>query len=151
MKMLRIIIVAGLAILIISFTAAASPLQLLSLQEASLDDEPVRMVAPKASPMATGPAIKVIQPDFSKEVRSPLNLDVRFVPQDGRKVDLETLKVECLKIITIDLTDRIRPFAKANGISVKDVDLPSGKHKIRISIADTQGGISQETIVLKVP
>jgi hypothetical protein len=151
MKLSEIRRVFGLAILIMSFATTAAALQLLSMQEASLDDEPVRGIAHKASPMMLGPTIKVINPDTGKEVRSPLKLVVRFVPQDGRKVDLDTLKVECLKIITIDLTDRVRPFAKADGINVQEVDIPSGKHKIRISIADNQGGFSQETIVLKVP
>jgi hypothetical protein len=73
------------------------------------------------------------------------------VPQEGRKVDLAGLKVECLKIITIDLTDRVRPYTKVNGIVMNEVSIPSGKHKIRVTIADDLGGVTQETFLVKVP
>lgn len=137
--------------LLLGTTASAAPVMLLSDREASLEDEPVSGMAPKASPVATGPGIKVIQPDTSKETKPPLKLDVRFMPQEGRKVDLAGLKVECLKIITIDLTDRVRPYTKANGINMNEVAIPSGKHKIRVTIGDDQGGVTQETFVVKVP
>ena len=135
---------------ILGTTARAAPV-LLTDREALLEDEPVTGFAPKASPIATGPGIKVIQPDTSKENPPPLKLDVRFVPQEGRKVDLAGLKVECLKVITIDLTDRVRPYAKATGIHMDEVAIPSGKHKIRVTIGDDQGGVTQETFVVKVP
>ncbi len=129
----------------------AAPVPLLTEREALLEDEPVGGVVPKAGPMATGPGIKVLEPDPSKDAQPPLKLEVKFVPHEGRRVDLAGLKVECLKIVTIDLTDRVRPYAKADGIRMNEVVIPSGKHKIRVTIADDQGGITQETFVVKVP
>ena len=148
---IRCLLLLAVSALFLVTTALAAPVLLLTDREASLADEPVTGMAFKASPVATGPGIKVIQPDTTKEARPPLKLDVRFVPQVGRKVNLDGLKVECLKIITIDLTDRVRPYAKADGISMNEVAIPSGKHKIRVTIADDQGGVTQETFVVMVP
>lgn len=150
MKKMSVSCVTLLALLL-GVSVAAAPVVLLTEREAALEDEPVSGFAPKFSPIATGPAIRVVQPDTSKEATPPLKLDVRFVPQEGRKVDLAGLKVECLKIVTIDLTDRVRPYAKASGIVMNEVDIPSGKHRIRVTIADDQGGVTQETFLVKVP
>lgn len=149
--MKRHTIILTTALILAACLAWGEPIHLLTRQEAALDDEPVRQFTPKAIPGNTGPAIKVVTPDVSREAIPPLRLDIRFQPQDGRRVDLARLKVECLKIITIDLTDRVKPYAKPTGIAMNEVNIPSGRHKLRVSIGDDQGGITQETFVVSVP
>ena len=146
----KILIWLASSIFLLWIRSFGAPVLLLTEQEALLEDAQFTRVVPKAGSTRAGPEIKVIEPDTSRDAKPPLKLEVRFEPQEGRRVDLAGLKVECLKIITIDLTDRVRPYAKAQGISMSEVDIPSGRHKIRVTITDDQGGMSQETFVMRV-
>jgi len=97
-----------------------------------------------------GPGIKLISPDQDRELHSPVKLDVRFRPQTGSKVDLSSLRVECLKIINIDLTPRVRPYLTPYGIDMENVNIPAGNYRIRVSVADTKGNVTVEIFTLRV-
>lgn len=98
----------------------------------------------------TGPLIEILKPVDGGQVLSPLEVAVRFVPRLG-PVDLATLKVSIVKFITIDITDRIKPYATADGIQVKEANIPAGKHRVRIAVSDTAGGTSIKELMLDVP
>jgi hypothetical protein len=44
----------------------------------------------------------------------------------------------------------VLPFLQENRLTVKDVDVPQGKHKLRLSMAYTSGEQSEMEIVLNV-
>ncbi len=67
----------------------------------------------------------------------------------GEAVDLATLKV-VVKFFSIDVTDRIRPYASLSGIQIKEAQFPAGKHTVRISIADTSGGLTAREVAFEV-
>lgn len=97
----------------------------------------------------TGPQIEILKPADGGRVPSPLEVAIRFVPRLGA-VDLASLKVSIVKFITIDITDRIRPYATAEGIQLREANIPSGKHRVRIAVSDTAGGISIKELWLEV-
>lgn len=97
----------------------------------------------------TGPQIEILKPADGGRVPSPVEVTVRFVPRLDA-VDLASLKVSIVKFITIDITDRIRPYATAEGIQLKEANIPSGKHRVRITVSDKAGGISVKELWLEV-
>jgi len=97
----------------------------------------------------TGPVIEILKPSENKPLSAPLEIAIKFTPRHA-PVDLSTLKVTVLKLISIDLTDRLRPFASQEGIRIADARLPSGEHTVRISLADVAGGLSRKLITVKI-
>lgn len=141
------------AIIIVSFVshyiAAEEVLTLLTDAEGAMKDAPSGLFE-VASPFNNGPEITVRTPELGGEYVSPVMIDVLFVERDGKKVDLSKLKVECLKFITLDLTDRVLPFATPEGIKVENAKLPKGSHKLKITVGDEEGGITEETFIVKI-
>lgn len=97
----------------------------------------------------TGPQIEILKPAEGGRVPSPVEVAVRFVPRLDA-VDLSSLKVSIVKFITIDITDRIKPYATAEGIQLKEANIPSGKHRVRITVSDKAGGVSVKELWLEV-
>lgn len=162
-RYLEKIIPAGVAaaILLLGLLCAgtASALVLITPEEALLPDAPappagtgpdgeLKLIVPEST--AEGPEIVVMSPEQGKDYRSPLKVFVRFVPREGTEVKLSTLKVEFIKIFTIDITDRLREYAKSEGIFVEKAEIPSGSHKVRVTVGDSDGGMTSRAFVLKV-
>jgi len=99
---------------------------------------------------AGGPEISVLSPDSDKTNLSPLKIMVKFTPREGSHVDLSTLRVELLKLFTINITDRLKEYTNSRGINVEKAELPSGNYKIRVILGDTNGGITSKVFALKV-
>jgi hypothetical protein len=87
----------------------------------------------------TGPIVEILKPSPGGRGAAPVEVVVKFKPRLD-PVDLTSLKVHVMKFISIDITDRIKPFATANGIEIKEAMMPSGKHRVRITLADMAGG-----------
>lgn len=98
----------------------------------------------------TGPIIEVIKPASEKVVMIPVEVSIEFLPR-GAPVDFSTLKVTVVKLFSIDITNRVIPFASPAGIHIPDARLPSGAHTVRISLADRDGGFTRKQITLRVP
>jgi hypothetical protein len=121
---------------------------LLTEEEGAIADVPAGIIDAGTS-LDTGPSIEVIKPEQNKAFQSPIEIIVRFIP-NGKDVDLSACKVEVLKFLTIDITKRVLPYATREGIHVKSVSLPSGEHKLRVTIGDVGGGISQKIFLVKI-
>jgi hypothetical protein len=78
-----------------------------------------------------------------------LRLRIKFETR-GAKINLDSLKVTYIKLEPIDLTERVREFAAADGIDFKDAEIPPGAHKIRIEVKDTDGVAGGADFILKV-
>lgn len=98
----------------------------------------------------TGPRIEVVEPKIEEGKKPPLKVIILFLAKEGQEIDLSTLKVECLKFVTIDLTDRVLPYTTKQGINIENAKLPSGKHTLRLTIGDVQGGMTQEVFNVQV-
>ncbi len=97
-----------------------------------------------------GPEVKVLSPEADKENKSPVKVDIRFIPREGRDVDLSTLKVELVKFPYWDITSRVLPYASKDGIKAEAMQVHSGTHKIRLTIADRSKAITQKIFLVKV-
>ena len=132
-------------------------LWLITPEEAALPAAPTGGVAPsggrpldveRAAP-DTGPEILVVKPAEGKPLSVPLEVAVRFKPRQA-PVEVATVKVSVVKLFEIDITERVRPYVTPAGIEIPDARLPSGKHMVRISVGDKNGGVSQRELTLEV-
>ena len=141
--------------------AIAKIVLLVTESEASLPDAPAALSpqpggVPGAAPglgrglEAPGPRIVVMSPEDGHAYAPPVAIDVRFEPAGDGAVDLGSLKVEYLKFLTIDITDRVRPYVSTAGIRIEQAELPAGRHRVRISIADLGGAVASRTLEFTV-
>ena len=124
------------------------PLELLTAKEAALPMAKTYGFA--ARERSDGPVIVIESPSQDGDKLAGASLRIKFVPRLGEKVDLKTLRLECLKEHPVDLTQRIKPYVTPQGISVDKVRIPDGIHRFRVSIADYQGKLSEKEFVMSV-
>jgi len=98
----------------------------------------------------TGPNIKIVSPEIADEYHPPVDINIVFVPNDDAEVDMSKFKVEYIKLMSLDITDRFKQYTTKNGIRIPKADLPRGKHKLKVTIGDNKGGITEEIFVVKL-
>ena len=129
---------------------AADALQLVTDQEAAAAPE-FRTRGPGPGLPKDGPVIKILQPTAAGEVATPFPLEIEFEPRGGGSpARMETLKITYLKLIELDITERVRPYITANRVMVKECNIPQGRHRVRISVADHDGKVTAEVIEMRV-
>ena len=96
-----------------------------------------------------GPGIEIIKPQEGAVIPSPAEILIRFLPKTVT-IDLTTVKVTLLKFIPIDLTDRLKPYISFDGIILKDANVPPGRYRVRIALADAQGKTSAREMSFEV-
>lgn len=104
---------------------------------------------PVAAESDMGPKIEVIKPVQGASAKPPVEVEIKFVAKSS-PVDPASLTVSVVKLINIDITDRVRTYVTASGIHVPAAQLPSGKHTVRISIADQDGLRSVKDVTFEV-
>lgn len=110
---------------------------------------PGRDLTQMGAESSLGPDIEVRKPPNGSSTPSPVEVDVKFTPKMS-PVDPTSLKVSVIKWIDIDITDRVRTYASAHGIHVPAAQLPSGKHTVRVSIADHDGLRSAKDVTFEI-
>lgn len=133
---------------IISGTSAA-PLELITASEAAGPN----LSLPKGgrpaglsglhgrSPAPGAPQIIVEKPEQGAAVSTPFPVRVRFLPSPGAKINLQSLKIDVLKLIRISLLSRVKPYLTERGINVPEAKVPPGTYNIEIAVADDQNRI----------
>jgi hypothetical protein len=99
-----------------------------------------------------GPAIQVIDPQsLDIPLKNPFKMEVLFKPQQGATLDFTSFKA-LYGVLKLDITDRLLKEATKTptGIRLANVDVPSGRHKLLLSIKDSQGHVSAKEIIFKV-
>jgi len=96
-----------------------------------------------------GPKIRLEKPHGDDPQPSPVEIHIQFIPRDA-PVDLSTLEVTLVKIIDIDLTERVKDYATDTGLHIKDANLPSGEHTVRVTLGDTEGGLTVTQFNVKI-
>ena len=106
--------------------------------------------------LSVGPQILVRRPRLvpgdipTIEAQSPTDLDVTFEPRSA-PVRMDSLSVTARKgFFSKSLTELLRPYIRGNAIRVTKVEIPTGRFMLDISIADTNGNISDGTYRLEV-
>lgn len=133
----------------LSVCSTGEAVVLLTKEEGAMKEAP-KGVYEVSRPLNNGPKIMIVIPETNHEYKSPLAIEIRFIPREGSEVDLSQFKVECLKFFNIDITDRVKKYTTRQGVKVDRAELPPGNHKLRLTIGDTGGGITQEIFVVKV-
>ena len=107
--------------------------------------------AAPASTRSGAPTIRIDEPDITRPVRSPANIRIRFQAAANARIEVNTLRVRYGRL-GIDLTRRILAHARPtpSGVFVEDADLPRGRHRITIEIADNTGRVGRKSFDFNV-
>lgn len=144
------IILAALALALPSIPVSAADVWLITQDEAARPAAPPRPRLAMRNSGAAGPQIILVRPHPGDELRSPLAVTIRFEPRGDAAVDPASLKVVVQKLFDIDITDRVRPYASAEGIAMDQAKIPAGEHVVEISVADDHGRRTSEIVKLTV-
>lgn len=126
---------------------AKAATQLITEEEAKLPP-PKGAVATDRRGILRGPKVEFVAP--SDAVSSPLHLVLRFESFGGAKIDPGSVKVMFLRTPNVDLTERIKPFVRADGINMQDAELPAGEYMVRVDVKDSDGRPGTSVFTLKV-
>ena len=143
--MKKISAILGLALALgMGGTARAQALQLITEEEAKL---------PSAVPSLTrgitrGPAVKLVSPDTV--AKDAFAFKVEFEPRGGARIDPASVKVTYLKKPAVDLTARLKPAIRPEGIELAATSAPVGEHPIHVAVKDSEGREGTATFTLKV-
>ncbi len=70
--------------------------------------------------------------------------------KSGKPVDMGSLKLEYKKAWGIDITSRVRDYIRGTTISMKEADLPAGRHSVEIFISDVADNRSSQVFTVVV-
>ncbi|MGZ5874397.1 MAG: hypothetical protein ACXWKP_20040 [Bradyrhizobium sp.] len=131
---------------IVDMPKAAAGVILITPEEAKLP-APTRLASTRA--ITRGPRIEVSNLDDGK-LHSPLHFNLKFRAFGGSSIDLDSLSVTYLRGSNVDLTQRVRPYARPTGIDIPDAEVPPGEHAIRVDLKDSEGRAATVNFVLAV-
>ncbi|HEX7883774.1 MAG TPA: hypothetical protein VF499_13690 [Afipia sp.] len=139
------VLATGLALTAVTPVSAGTVL--ISADEAKLPP-PKGAVAVATRGITRGP--KVAYVGTADPSKSPMRLQLKFESFGGAKIDTDSLKVTYIKSPSVDLTARLKPFVKPDGIDMPDAELPAGDHVIRVDVKDSEGRAASTSFTLKV-
>ena len=121
-------------------SATAAPAFLVTEQEMVESNAAPPQATPKSVPAKDAPRIEVASPNLTGPLASPTPIQLNFEAAAPAAVKPETFRV-LYGAFGIDITQRLLGAAKLNaqGISVQEASLPSGKHKLQLSVEDSLG------------
>lgn len=140
-------ILLGLVAAALLVSAPSRATLLITEEEAKLPP-PKGAVAVEQRGILRGPKIEFVPPGDS--ARSPLPLVLKFQSYGGAKIDPESVKMIFLRTPNVDLTPRVKPFVKPDGIHMQDAELPPGEYTVRVDVKDSDGRSGTTIFTLKV-
>lgn len=92
------------------------------------------------------PSIEVVEPDLNKPIKSPFDIRIVFHVQSDASIDPSTFHAR-YGWLGVDITDRLVGHAKINasGISARGAEIPAGKYRLSLQIADTVGRVGMRS------
>lgn len=123
-----------------SLSSQAVPVMLVTPQEMAASNNAPPPFTPKFVPEKDAPKIEVTAPNLAAPLASPTPIQLNFAATSPATVKPETFKV-LYGAFQIDVTQRLLAAAKvtAQGMNVPEASLPSGKHKLHLSVEDSMG------------
>ena len=98
-----------------------------------------------------GPIIKIEKPDPDQFYNDLIDVLIRFDKNPvGEPVNMESLRIIYLKMLGIDITDRVRPYVKETRIDANGVMFPEGEHEFEVRIKDIEDMGSTKVFKVKV-
>ena len=126
--------------------------ELVTPDEARSSQQAAMLEAELTAPDPLAPSIQLVDPDgLDKPLKNPFKMEVLFKPQQGAMLDFSSFKA-LYGTFKIDITDRLLKEAVKTSSSIRlaNVDVPSGRHKLLISIKDNLGHTAAKEIAFKV-
>ena len=126
--------------------------ELVTPEEARSSQLAAMLDAELTAPDPLAPSIQLIDPDgLDRPLKNPFKMEVLFKPQQGAMLDFSSFKA-FYGTFKIDITDRLLKEAVKTSSSIRlaNVDVPSGRHKLLISIKDNLGHTAAKEIAFKV-
>ena len=130
-----------------------TPVELRTIGSGAVKDLITREIENIGDPL--GPNIIVSSPDVSQKIKGDnIVIAATFEPKDGATILPETLQVKYKKFGGwFNVTDRVRKGATkldSAGIESAPLQLPKGKHRLKVSIQDNLGREAKVDIRAKV-
>jgi hypothetical protein len=117
----------------------SKPVILITAAEAQQPVPPTADLTFRAG-VSRGPTIELLSPKPSdKSVPSPVHLQLKFEGRGGAQIDVESLKLTYIRNPVVDLTARVKGFAKPDGVDLPEAEIPPGTHIIRADVKDKEG------------
>jgi hypothetical protein len=141
-----------LVVLATLFANTAYAFELVTPEEASQSQAALMIEAELSAPDPLGPIIQLLDPvTLDLPFQNPFKMEVIFKPQNGTQVDFSTFKA-FYGTFKLDITDRLLKEAvkTSSGLRLANVKIPSGRHKLYISIKDNLGHSAAKEIAFKV-
>lgn len=144
-------ITAFLTLAVCILSTQAAPLMLVTQQEATASSNAPPTFTPKVVPERDAPRIEVAAPNLAGPLASPTAIQLNFVSTSPATVKPETFKV-FYGAFQIDITQRLLSAAKvtAQGMTVPEASLPSGKHKLHLYVEDSVGRKGYRLVELQI-
>lgn len=143
--LLSIVFILGLQ------TSMAQPLFLVTQEEMQESNKaPIRFTA-KSAPEKDAPIIEVLTPVIAGAISSPTPIKMVFQANAPSNVKPDTFKV-LYGTFEIDITKRItgKTPVTEQGLQVAQAELPKGRHKLLISVQDTNGRVGNKLIEFEI-
>lgn len=122
--------------------------------QAHMTDEPSAEQPRKRSlPAEKAPRITLLSPDIGSGVATaPMKIRVQFSSSNDAEIVPDTFRAY-YGSFRIDITDRLRKHYAINKqeMSAENVNIPSGKHRLRLAISDTQGRRGESDFNFSIP
>jgi len=109
-----------------------------------------RSIRPTSRPHDS-PIIEVDQPDVTKPIKPPVTIRVHFRPKEGATIDLTSFRVT-YGWLALDITKRIMEHAhvSASGLLANNADVPAGRHRVTLQVADNMHRVGIRTFEFTV-
>lgn len=132
-------------------TAAEDRFTLITQEEAIASRTRPLPLVPRSVRNPSAPIIEVVSPDIKTPVAAPIPIRLRFKTEAPSEAKIESFKA-LYGSFRIDITDRLKKRAvlTKSGLELNGADIPSGKHQIVLSLEDTQGRKSEQTLTFEV-
>ena len=103
------------------------------------------------NPSMAGPIIKIKKPDPDQLYNDLIDVLILFDKNPvGEPVNMESLRIIYLKMLGIDITDRVRPYVKETRIDANGIMFPEGEHEFEVRIKDIEDMGSAKIFKVKV-
>ncbi len=98
-----------------------------------------------------GPEIVLVNPRILKNIPSPLDIELRFLPNPPSRIVRDSLRV-LYGFFGFNITDRMTKHAEVtpSGILAKNAKLPAGSHSITIEISDNRERVGRKTFRFEI-
>jgi hypothetical protein len=100
--------------------------------------------------LTRGPGIEQEAPAPDRGVASPILFKIKFQVRNNVPIDPASIKLTYLKTPLVDITDRIKPHVKPDGIEMNRAEVPKGTHLLRLDLKDQQGRVATAMLKLTV-